>query len=110
MTETSRELGIRRPMTYRWISEGELDPDLEEVRYGPRPPVPAKLDPYKAIVRERFQGPADGLAQNRSPPSTRAACRDRRGENRFSADPYVTRGRWFADNVHAPHWRNLLES
>ncbi len=55
MTEISRELGISRQTIYRWINEGELDRDLEEVRYGPRPPVPTKLDPYKAIVRERLE-------------------------------------------------------
>ena len=40
----------------RSIAErGGLDRDLEEVRYGPQPPVPNKLDPYKAIVRERLE-------------------------------------------------------
>lgn len=53
MTEISRGLGISRRTIYRWINEGELD--LEEVRYGPRPPVPTKLDPYKAIVGERLE-------------------------------------------------------
>ena len=37
------------------INAGELGRDLEGVRYGPRPPVPSKLDPYKAIVRERLE-------------------------------------------------------
>ena len=55
VTEISRELGISRQTIYRWINEGELDRDLEEVRYGPRPPVPTKLDPYRAIVRERLE-------------------------------------------------------
>ena len=55
VTEISRELGISRQTIYRWINEGELDRDLEEVRYGPRPPVPTKLDAYKAIVRERLE-------------------------------------------------------
>lgn len=55
VTEISRELGISRQTIYRWINEGELDRDLEEVRYGPRPPVPTELDPYKAIVRERLE-------------------------------------------------------
>ena len=55
VTEISRELGISRQTIYRWINEGELDRNLEEVRYGPRPPVPTKLDPYKAIVRERLE-------------------------------------------------------
>ena len=34
---------------------GELDRDVEDVRYGPRPPVPTKLDPYKAIIRDRLE-------------------------------------------------------
>ena len=55
VTEASRELGISRQTIYRWIHAGELDGVLEEVRYGPRPPVPTKLDPYKAIVRERLE-------------------------------------------------------
>lgn len=55
VTEISRELGISRQPIYRRINEGELDRDLEEVRYGPRPPVPRKLDPYKAIARERLE-------------------------------------------------------
>ena len=55
VTEISREPGISRQTIYRWINEGELDRDLEEVRYGPRPPVPTKLDAYKAIVRERLE-------------------------------------------------------
>ncbi|WP_420462977.1 helix-turn-helix domain-containing protein [Candidatus Palauibacter sp.] len=55
VTEISRGLGISRQTIYRWINDGELDRDLEEVRYGPRPPVPTKLDPYKAIVRERLE-------------------------------------------------------
>ena len=28
--------------------------DEEAVRYGPRPPVPSKLDPYKAIIEARL--------------------------------------------------------
>ena len=44
---------FRRQTIDRWIN-GELDRDLERVRYGPRPPVPTKLDPYKEIVRERL--------------------------------------------------------
>ena len=44
VTEISRELGISRQTIYRWINEGELDGDLEEVRYGPRLPVPTRLD------------------------------------------------------------------
>ena len=55
VTEISRELGISRQTIYRWINEGELDRDLKEVRYGPQPPVPIKLDPYarRSIVAPR---------------------------------------------------------
>ena len=36
MREISRELGISRQTIYCWINAGELDRDLEEVRYCPR--------------------------------------------------------------------------
>lgn len=54
VTGIARELEISRQTIYRWINDGELDRDVEEVRYGPRPPVPTKLDPYKAIILERL--------------------------------------------------------
>ena len=52
----ARKLGVHRDTIHRWIREGELDRDLdgESVRYGPRPPVPTKLDPYKAIIEARL--------------------------------------------------------
>jgi transposase len=37
------------------IRNGELDRDPREVRYGPRPPVPKKLDPFKAIIQARLE-------------------------------------------------------
>jgi len=48
----ARQLGVSRDTTHRWIRAGDLDRDLvdEAVRYGPRPPVPTKLDAYKPIV------------------------------------------------------------
>jgi transposase len=55
VTEISRELGISRQTVYRWIKSGELDREVEEVRYGPRPPVPTKLEPYKGIIRDRLE-------------------------------------------------------
>ena len=55
VTDIPRELGISRQTSYRWINEGEMDRGLNEVRYGPRPPAPTKLDPYKAIVGERLE-------------------------------------------------------
>ncbi len=52
----ARELGVSRDTIHRWIRDGELDRDLEvePPRYGPRPPVPTKLDPYKAIIDTRL--------------------------------------------------------
>lgn len=55
VTEISEQLEISRQTIYRWINGGELDRDVERVRYGPRPPVPTKLDPYKAIIQERLR-------------------------------------------------------
>lgn len=55
ITEISCELGISRQTIYRWVKSGEVDRDVEEVRYKPRPPVPTKLDPYKAVIRERLR-------------------------------------------------------
>lgn len=37
------------------VRNGEVDRDVEAVRYKPRPAVPAKLDPYKAVIRERLR-------------------------------------------------------
>ena len=52
----ARQLGVSRDTIYRWIREGDLDRDLETmpVHYGPRPPVPTKLDPYKPIIDARL--------------------------------------------------------
>jgi len=55
-TATARRLGMSRRTLSRWILKGELDRDLEEApQYGPRPPVPHKLDPYKAIIDARLE-------------------------------------------------------
>ena len=55
-SELARQLGVSRDTIHRWIRDGELDRDLEVdgVRYGPRPPVPTKLDPYKPIIEARL--------------------------------------------------------
>jgi len=55
-SEIARELGISRRTVYRWIKSGNLDRELSPatVTYGPRPPVAHKLDPYKAIIRQRL--------------------------------------------------------
>ena len=52
----ARHVGVSRDTIYRWIATGQLDRDLDEeaVRYRPRPPVPSKLDPYKAIIEARL--------------------------------------------------------
>ncbi len=50
-------LGVDRTTIYRWIRRGQLDRDLDQdpVRYGPRPAVPWKLEPYKAIIGQRLK-------------------------------------------------------
>jgi len=52
----ARQLGVSRDTIYRWIRDGELDRDLDmtPVHYGPRRPVPTKLDAYKAIIETRL--------------------------------------------------------
>ncbi|MHB1193835.1 MAG: IS21 family transposase [Longimicrobiales bacterium] len=53
---TAERLGVSRRTVSRWIHSGDLDRDLEEPpRYGPRPPVPTKLDPYKAVIQARLE-------------------------------------------------------
>lgn len=53
----ARRLGISRDTLYRWIREGELDRDVDvdPPRYGPRPPGPTKLDPYKSMILARLE-------------------------------------------------------
>ena len=52
----ARQLGVSRDTVHRWIRAGDLDRDLDTatVRYGPRRPVPTKLDAYKAIIEMRL--------------------------------------------------------
>lgn len=52
----ARQFGLSRDTIHRWIRDGDLDRDLEDeaVRYGPRPPVPTKLDAYKPIIEARL--------------------------------------------------------
>ncbi len=52
----ARQLGVSRDTIHRWIRAGDLDCDLDDglVRYGPRPSVPTKLDPYKPIIDARL--------------------------------------------------------
>jgi transposase len=53
----ARKLKISRDTLYRWIREGALERDADEqpLQYGPRPPVPTKLDAYKPLILERLQ-------------------------------------------------------
>src|SRR5687768_12427390 len=55
-SELARQLGVSRDTIHRWIRDGDLDRDLDAaaVRYGPRPPVPTKLDAYKPIIEARL--------------------------------------------------------
>ena len=55
-SELARQFGVSRDTIHRWIRDGELDRDLavDEVRYGPRPPVVTKLDRYKSIIEARL--------------------------------------------------------
>src|SRR5574339_857420 len=52
----ARQLGVSRDTIHRWIRAGDLERDLDDeaVRYGPRPPAPTKLDPYKPIIEARL--------------------------------------------------------
>jgi transposase len=52
----ARQLGISRDTIHRWIRAGDLDRDLDTtpLRYGPRPAVPTKRDPYKHIITTRL--------------------------------------------------------
>ena len=52
----ARQLGVSRDTVHRWIRAGDLDRDLDatSVRYGPRPPVPTKLEAYKPIIEARL--------------------------------------------------------
>lgn len=53
---TARAVGISRRTVYNWIEAGELelDPDDMTVQYGPRPPRPTLLDPYKEMIEGRL--------------------------------------------------------
>ncbi len=52
----ARRLGISRDTVHRWIRAGDLDRDVDAtpVSYGPRPPVPTKLDAYTPIIEARL--------------------------------------------------------
>ena len=52
----TRQLGVSRDTIHRWIRDGDLERDLDTtpVHYGPRAPVPTKLDAYKPIIEARL--------------------------------------------------------
>lgn len=56
-TAVAEMFGVSRRTVHHWIQTGQLDRDLspETVRYGPRPPVPRKIDPYQAIIVARLK-------------------------------------------------------
>lgn len=56
-TAVAEKYGVSRRTIHHWIQTGQLDRDLssETVRYGPRPPVPTKIDPFKPIIGERLE-------------------------------------------------------
>lgn len=53
----ARKLGLSRQTIYRWIETNQLDRDLEAqaTRYGPRPPIERKIDPYEALIKTRLE-------------------------------------------------------
>ena len=52
----ARELGVSRDTIHRWIRTGDLDRDLDQqpMVYGPRRPVPTKLDRFRPILETRL--------------------------------------------------------
>jgi transposase len=52
----AEQFGVSRRTVHYWIKTGQLDRDMSEetVKYGPRPPVPTKVGPYKAIILDRL--------------------------------------------------------
>lgn len=50
----ARQLGVSRDTIYRWIRDGDVERDVDELRYEPQPPVPTKLDAYTAIIETRL--------------------------------------------------------
>lgn len=52
----ARELGIHRRTLQRWVAAGLLDTELDviNVRHGPRPPVPTRLEAAKPLIPARL--------------------------------------------------------
>ena len=55
-TAVAELVGVSRRTVHYWIETGQLDRDVSEetVKYGPRAPVPCKIDPYKGIITSRL--------------------------------------------------------
>src|SRR5580700_11461537 len=56
LSAAAREVGVHRATFHRWIRAGLLDVELDEIkaRYGPRPPVPLKLEIVKPLIQARL--------------------------------------------------------
>ena len=54
VTAIAECLRCNRRTIQRWVAAGTLDRDPTGVCYGPRPPVPTRLDPYKPLIEERL--------------------------------------------------------
>jgi transposase len=54
VTAIAERLGCNRRTIQRWLVAGQLDVDPTTIRYRRRPPVPAKLDPYKPLIQQRL--------------------------------------------------------
>ena len=54
VTAIAERVGCDRRTIQRWLAAGAVDRDPATVRYGPRPPLPTKLDPYKPLIHERL--------------------------------------------------------
>jgi transposase len=54
--EIARELGVARRTVYHWIATGQLERELDDapMRYAARPPIPCKVDPFRAILAARL--------------------------------------------------------
>lgn len=64
-SELARRFGVSRRTIYHWLESGQLDRDLDalDVQYSPRPPVPCKIDRYKAIIATRLEAFPELTAQ-----------------------------------------------
>lgn len=53
----ARKLGISRRTVHHWIETDQLDRELDDepVVYGPRKPMPSKLDSYKPLIDARLK-------------------------------------------------------